>query len=73
MGSNLTYKSSWKTVRSGSVKFCLNLRRISSALYVYSLGNGDILSYEDVELHRQETGVSGVMIARYVRPLVKKK
>ena len=27
-------------------------------------GNGDILSYEDVNLHREASGVSGVMVAR---------
>ena len=28
-------------------------------------GNGDILSYEDAVLRREQTGVSGLMIARY--------
>lgn len=29
-------------------------------------GNGDILSYEDYKEHRENTGVSGCMIARFV-------
>ena len=29
-------------------------------------GNGDILSYEDANLHKEASGVSGVMLARYV-------
>ena len=30
----------------------------------FSTGNGDIMSYEDFEKHREITGLSGVMIAR---------
>ena len=29
-------------------------------------GNGDILSYEDANLRRETTGVSGLMVARLV-------
>ena len=29
-------------------------------------GNGDILSYEDANLHKEASGASGVMLARYV-------
>ncbi|KAK0042124.1 tRNA-dihydrouridine(47) synthase [NAD(P)(+)]-like isoform X1, partial [Biomphalaria pfeifferi] len=35
-----------------------------AALGMPIYGNGDILSYEDVNLHMQQSGVSGVMIAR---------
>ena len=28
-------------------------------------GNGDILSHEDAILRREQTGVSGLMVARY--------
>ncbi|XP_028399610.1 tRNA-dihydrouridine(47) synthase [NAD(P)(+)]-like isoform X2 [Dendronephthya gigantea] len=36
----------------------------NEALPMPLFGNGDILSFEDVQRHRQETGASGVMIAR---------
>ena len=29
-----------------------------------SLGNGDVLSYEEYNQHREQTGVAGIMIAR---------
>lgn len=35
---------------------------LASPMPVY--GNGDILSYEEANLHRQQTGISGIMIAR---------
>ena len=28
------------------------------------VGNGDIMSFEDANLHREQTGVSGLMVAR---------
>ena len=34
---------------------------------MYALaGNGDILSYEDLDLHLQKSNVSGAMVARFV-------
>ena len=33
--------------------------------FVFATGNGDILSYEDALLRREQTGVSGLMVARY--------
>ena len=35
-------------------------------IWKFFLGNGDILSYEDLERHMQETEVKGCMIARFV-------
>ena len=29
-------------------------------------GNGDVLSFEEYDKHREETGVAGIMIARYM-------
>lgn len=38
--------------------------------FPYAVGNGDILSYEDYNKRRNETGVSGAMIARYVKKTI---
>ena len=43
----------------GIKKVCLLKKR-------FILGNGDVLSYEDANLRREEFGVSGLMIARYI-------
>ena len=33
-------------------------------MMIFLAGNGDILSYEDANLRREQTGVTGLMIAR---------
>ena len=38
--------------------------------FVFAAGNGDILSYEDALLRREQTGVSGLMVARYSKSSV---
>lgn len=39
----------------------------ASVLFIYILtGNGDVLSFEEYDKHREETGVAGIMIARYL-------
>ncbi|CAB3991474.1 tRNA-dihydrouridine(47) synthase [NAD(P)(+)]-like isoform X2, partial [Paramuricea clavata] len=48
-----------KSADWGYINQCVN-----AASPMPLFGNGDVLSFEDVERHRQETGVSGVMIAR---------
>ena len=44
----------------------LALSVVKGLKYVLFSGNGDVLSYEDAVLRREQTGVSGLMIARYL-------
>ena len=59
----------------GIIRGCRRLTLVcswnTSALCLYTLcmcapGNGDVMSYNDYAEHRQNTGVAGCMIARYV-------
>ena len=40
------------------------LNHVHFHVLLCSLGNGDVLSYEEYNQHREQTGVAGIMIAR---------
>ena len=73
----LTWKLIWKINEIDKCFYQLLLTKVSSYLnlpfskyvnnaifLILNTGNGDILSFEEANLRRETTGVSGLMIAR---------
>jgi hypothetical protein len=61
-GSTLT--SAPSRCQTSRFTVCIILQVLKSTRSPLFLGNGDILSWQDAKAHREETGVSGLMIAR---------